>query len=277
MNTINYASASAFSMFDEDAGYASPHPLVSRIATATTTSNTILPVEAPFSDSSYSMTFYGASAKCDLANSSALSTINSMLYNMTATFVAFVPEAVGENVFTSFTSSFGTSGQLWLGKVSQDDASNEIVKGVVCQLYNSSYTVDFNFTQNLLSINVRQFERFEPLGRLVPPPGTMDGKVRRQTLGQMTAAQTIGTAMGATWDALGAVLVGRVTVEMEAQRAWYTMIMQTKIINGPDGDIGNANFDFSRLNLHPNLTLEAGVEELIQNITLSLFSQATLL
>jgi hypothetical protein len=200
-----------------------------------------------------------------------------MLNNMTATFVAFVPEAVGEDVFASFGSSFGTSGQLWLGRVSWDDAANETVKGVVCQLYNSSYTVDFNFTQNLQSIDVRQFERFEPLGRLVPPPGTMDGKVRRQTLGQMTPAQTIGTGMGATWDALGAVLVGRVTTEMEAQRAWYTMILQSKMINGPDGNIGSADFDYSRSNLYPNLTLEAGVEELIQNITLSLFSQATLL
>jgi hypothetical protein len=294
---LNYGNPDTFSQWNsKSAAYNGPQTVVSRMASASVMNWEIMPINAPFPNSSFTTSFYGMSVKCDSANTTTQEIISQVI-GTALTYVAFTPEIVTPKTATknatidwtafqtNYYRSFAASGEIWIGTNPQYVAQymqNDSVefpkhKYLVCTLYNTSYTVNFNFSQNLQMVSFQHVQPIQRMGRPEPNAQTsaFDGKRdlnERQIRGQMTAQGFMATSMGATWEALADLLVG-------TQQGGYdivavnTKILQTKLIHGPDLAIGTFDQNADYQVLYPNLTLENGIEELSRNVTLSMFAQ----
>ena len=151
---------------------------------------------------------------------------------------------------------------------------------VVCAIYNTSYTVDFDFFQNLQTVRFQHVQPIQTMGRPEPNASTssFDGKNdinEQQIRGQITTQGFMATSTGATWDTLADAVVGYVQGGFDLLTI-NTKFLQTKFGHGPDLAIGTFDHNSDIQVPYPNLTLENGIEELSRKATLSVFTQGDL-
>jgi hypothetical protein len=299
---VDYSNADSFCQWNgESAAYNGPQTVVSRMAMASVMNWEIVPINAPFPNSSFTASFYGMSVKCDPANTTTQTAISQVI-GTGLTYGAFTPEIMNTTGNDSvdwatfrndYYRSFGASGEIWIGtnpEYTNGDNDNNTAefpahKYIVCALYNTSYTVDFNFSRSLQTVSFQHVQPIQTMGRPEPNAQTspFDGRrlcrdrdiEERQIQGQMSTQGFMAASMGATWDALADILVGTMEGGDDGV-AVNTKILLTKLIQGPDLAIGTFDQNGDIQVLYPNLTLENGIEELSRNVTLSMFAQGNL-
>ncbi|POS75951.1 hypothetical protein DHEL01_v205650 [Diaporthe helianthi] len=138
-----------------------PTPEVSRITAATLTSMAVLPLTAPHPNSSYSLEYYGPSFKCQNL-SAAISS------NMTT---ATVPASELQQAWDSaMEREPGNLEVIYLGKYPvfpnsvqyglfvNTNGFGEDGSNYTCNMWNTSYTVDFTFQDDVRTAEIRDFE-----------------------------------------------------------------------------------------------------------------------
>jgi len=290
--------------------YQKPSSPISRLVASLASTGSILPIQAPAANSSYSLNFYGPSISCIPANPALGNKINSTIdkSSFIITYVAFVPtplKADGESgidesiedgdvlngldsalksastvakLITYDSRSTPGHARLFLATYSPaKDGVGRIPRQVTeCGLYNSSYAVDVSFINNQQSINVTNLTRLNGIGY---ETYSNFNRTAQESPGFFSAV--VGCSL---MDALSRLLVGYLrfaslydgwwddgagiqilnTVLMETQelrrgRLFTSVANQTSPSDAPSSFIRD-------------MTLAEAIEELSQNMTLSLFS-----
>jgi hypothetical protein len=152
--------------------FAGPRTILSLISTATASLGQILPINAPYNHSMYSIRFYGPIIQCDTANSSVATRIASLLKDKMAIPLGTAKETV--NAYYSFVPAFDDSGkvialtktrlqtpsnatnQVWMTflRYAIDSGGNRIQERhyQVCQLYNATYDVRLEWDRGVQNI-----------------------------------------------------------------------------------------------------------------------------
>lgn len=163
--------------------FVGPRTIISRISSATATTGQILPISPPFTNSSYSLQFYGPTVKCDEANDTQAAIIDNVLKlqtsiprdsftEQTVAYFAFVPtdsimhgdldadlETLQSLSEIRMQQTSNASNQLWATYQRYVWNASNIrtlqTHHTVCRLYNASYEVDFAFQAGNQTITKR--------------------------------------------------------------------------------------------------------------------------
>ena len=186
-----YAVPSNLSLPDEKT-YLRPRTVLTRLVVASSTTATILPITPPFTNATYEVNFYGPVVKCkdasrDVADQIQAATertrfaADQSLMQIQNSYFGFVPDLSREGLLAnngviqvanhSDTSrALHGSNELWLGFNryfdNPDGSFTSQPHKLECQLWNTSYQVDFRFVQGIQSIT---WKALKPLN-LVPYP-----------------------------------------------------------------------------------------------------------
>lgn len=286
--------------------YMKPATSISRLVANTVSSGTILPIQAPFPNSSYSLSFYGPSISCVPAEPSLLGSVNSTLRHRSdiIVYVGFVPDPPdrrnagdmtidvlnGLNMTLQSASTvaklvtydeLSPTGHARLFIATYSSGSSKDGQGKMpqklteCGLYNSSYAVDFNFTNNQQSINVTNLTR-------------LNGISYRTYLNFNATVQAApgffaGIVGCALMDALSKMLVGYLRAASTSD-GWVndgdiqimnTVLMQAQELRQLYQPVGHKDVlpTTEPLSIR-NMTIAEAIEDLSQNLTLSLFSNS---
>lgn len=185
---------------------------------------------------------------------------------------------------TDHKSSQPVAPELWFGKTTKSrsdtattsDSSRCTGRGgwnnFTCALHNASYSVEFAFRGGVQSTNLRNVDYLEPMKWYngVPTVDSFD------EFSYGNAPQYAVMSYQAVWVALNQQLIGTLTSNPEGTR-----ILQTPLIGSKDlSDWASFNFGGSVppsvASIAGNRTLDVLIEEMAQNITLSLFSASYL-
>ena len=286
--------------------YIKPATSISRLVANVASSGTILPIQAPFPNSEYSLSFYGPSISCVPAEPSLLKTVISSLESSSyiLVYVGFVPNPPARrndsdkvsdvlNGLNMTLQSASTVAKLvtydevspagharlfiatYSGGSSKDGAGKMPHRVAECGLYNSSYAVDFNFTNNQQSVNVANLTR-------------LNGISYRKYLGLNATEQAApgffaGIAGCALMEALSKMLVGYLRAASSSD-GWVsdgeihimnTVLMQAHELRQLYQSVGHKDVSPTTEPLSiRNMTIVEAIEELSQNLTLSLFSNS---
>lgn len=147
-----------------------PRTIIERLSVATASGGSILPIQPPFVNSSYQIQFYGPTVQCEEANATVQAAIAQLTSEQLVTnpttkitevmnaYIAFVPgvsdPGTGGITLDRIQQPSNGSNQLWLsfrrngtGWVETPVRTCPIIEYRVCQLYNASYELTFNFTE----------------------------------------------------------------------------------------------------------------------------------
>ncbi|MCJ1465827.1 hypothetical protein MMC07_004446 [Pseudocyphellaria aurata] len=281
-------------------GYRYPSPLISLLSIATASTGAIQPMPAPFSNASYSVDFYGPAVQCKTANESA----GRSMYNFLSSSPQYCPitdlNSGDEGAYyfgmvpgrnrttgkvyavdlgqpshpTDHSSSQPMAPELWFGRTTTTASGSRSCTGrggwhnFTCTLYNTSYSAEFSFDGGVQSTRLKNIEYLEPMRWYngVPTIDSLDGS----SYGD--APRYAVMSYQAIWVALNQQLIGTLSSNPEGTR-----ILQTPLIGSKDLDDW-AHFNFggaippSVASIAGNRTLDILIEEMAQNITLSLFS-----
>lgn len=251
-------------------------PAITRLASATSASMYILPFEAPFPNSSYTLEFYAPAFRCENLSTAVLAnnldtgsakslqeawdiTMDGKLNTTLETlYVAESPEAV-EGVYMPSHLFVNTNGNPRFG---QDGANYS------CHLWNTSYTVDFVFNDSVQSTSIRQLQHVAPLS--ISSGGIVDtyapGEIQYWTM----------------FTALAEILVAQVGWGSTLSfRGGDSALVRTGLAACPEiryGDSGMAAY-FGALFagwMCRAGSVPAAIEDLSHNLTLSVLSSALL-
>ncbi|TGO48091.1 hypothetical protein BOTNAR_0493g00050 [Botryotinia narcissicola] len=155
-----------------------PRTIITRLSTATATQGKILSINAPFSNATYDVQFYGPIVKCNEADSTTATIIQSLrdesVANITGSvtevsnyYYAFVPNL--ENYENSSSPNHGVtvipqarlqqpqnaSNQLWMGysRYTRSKSFQTENHYTVCTLYNASYNININFEEGIQTVS----------------------------------------------------------------------------------------------------------------------------
>lgn len=268
---------------------------------------------APFSNASYSLDFYGPAVQCKTANESAGQMMYNFLRssaeycpiedlnsgNEGAYYFGMVPgrNRTTDKIYavdldqpshpTDHRSSQPVAPELWFGRTTKSTKSSSDTSttsdsrrctgrggwnNFTCVLHNASYSTDFTFIGGVQSTSLKNIDYLEPMKWYngVPTVDYLDG----HSYGD--APQYVVMSYQAIWVALNQQLIGTLSSSPEGTR-----ILQTPLIGSKDlGDWASFSFGGgvppSVASIAGNRTLEALIEEMAQNITLSLFSASYL-
>ncbi|KAF4178548.1 hypothetical protein CNMCM8927_002918 [Aspergillus lentulus] len=138
--------------FDEMWHITSPSASIARVFTTLASSAQVLPVSAPFSNSSYELSFWGPSYKCQRLSEALVeidgvtqklwdSEIPEPQFQTTRLYMGTAPSALNNTVFISAAGS----NPLWNDNATQPTE-------FVCQLWNTSYVVNMHFTNGIQTL-----------------------------------------------------------------------------------------------------------------------------
>jgi hypothetical protein len=263
-----------------------PSPGIARILFSVASLGSTLNIPAPFPNSSYSVNMYGPSISCDSpGNVSFTKHINGIITNNTfgdpIKFVAFTPTSepgygsyrteeeyasIGLLSALNYSASPGartldytttdamvtnkSAARLYFALRSR--LSNPTNSLTECQLYNSSYTINFTFNNGQQDISYRS-KNINP----VSVPDSKDCQHRSHS--ECRAIFSYLSLM----DCLGKLLVGTVTVSPYGITRWN----QTQILN-------TVLTDYREWIGLYNAPMSDALEELFTNLTISLFSNS---
>jgi hypothetical protein len=152
-----------------------PSPGVSRLLSAVSSGMSIIPVSAPYTNSSYSIQFHGPCLKCQSAEDAMRSTDFDNLGQIIG--MNEKQETSLSRLWEDFNPVYNpqyyyaakglTSYNLVLVKSGPTNvtASDTVITGganITCQLRNASYTVDFTFLEGIASTTISKLE-LEPI------------------------------------------------------------------------------------------------------------------
>ncbi|KAL2861718.1 hypothetical protein BJX68DRAFT_223128 [Aspergillus pseudodeflectus] len=130
----------------------SPSVDMARVFTAMASTAQVLPVTAPFSNSSYELSFWGPSYKCQRLSEALVeidgvtqelwdSEIPEPMFQSSRIYMGTVPSDLNNTVFISAEGS----NPLWNDNATQPTE-------LVCQLWNTSYVIDMHFTNGIQTL-----------------------------------------------------------------------------------------------------------------------------
>ena len=186
-----YAVPSNLSLPDEKT-YLRPRTVLTRLVVASSTTATILPITPPFTNATYEVNFYGPVVKCKDASRDVAAQIQAAterarfvadqsLMQIQNSYFGFVPDLskeglIANNGVVQVTNHSDTSGalhgsnEMWLGFNryfdNPDGSFTSRPHNLQCQLWNTSYQVNFRFVKGIQSV---AWNALEPLN-LVPYP-----------------------------------------------------------------------------------------------------------
>lgn len=292
--------------------YLKPTPSILRLVSNTASTGSILPIQAPYPNSSYALDFYGPSISCASADPDIQEMVQEILDEdpYIRAYVGFVPSRTNvdggdriddsdkygdiRNGLNLTLQSASTVAKLITYDLDPPEGHSRLFvvtrvppraeggksthKVTECGLFNSSYAVEFNFTNNQQSIN--------------PTKVTQLNGIDFNTYYSLNSTSGdspnffSGIVGCSLMDALSKMLVGYLRVASTGD-GWFndgeiqvikTVLMDTQELRGlyqPVG--GNTEIPMLEpLSIH-NMSLAEGTEELSQNMTLSLFSNSYLL
>ena len=260
---------------------------------------------APFSNASYSLDFYGPAVQCRAANESA----GRMMYDFLSSSAEYCPVAdlnsgdegayyigmvPGRNKTTGkiyavdlgqpshptdHKSSQPIAPEFWFGRSTTTTTGNSSIctsrggwKNFTCILHNTSYSADFSFNGGVQSTKLKNIEYLEPMKWYigVPTPDFLEDS------SYGNAPRYAVMSYQAVWVALNQQLIGTLSSNPQGTR-----ILQTPLIGSKDlGDWASFTFGGgippSVSSIAGNRSLDVLIEEMARNITLSLFSTASL-
>ena len=281
--------------------YNGPTVVVSRTAIAAASSGQVLQINSANQNESYTLQFFGPAVKCAL-NDQVREAIQKTMVKTNDTmclggvrmkngtrgclgFAAWVPsDSVHGPPAYDFTSSEAyttveqppldapalyPNSSLRLMLASRDGlGSNKTLRVHECVLHNASYVTDFKFQYPNQVVTLRSIDIQEPVDFRVqdigdylhlPPTAPTIGPVNRRL------------SYAAIMDAFGSILVGG---------ADYSVIIEGLLIDGGSassyGDpiipFGGTRFTQTKLDFRDANTTERSLEQLFQNITLSMLA-----
>lgn len=238
---------------------------------------------ASYSNATYSLDFYGPAIKCTAANLSAeyCPWDEGYYYGMGEGSVYFgmVPgrdQVTGKVIPvdlsrplapTVYNFSLSIAPEIWFRLIDTNfswpstqrrDVDCGRWRTFTCVLYNTSYSADFTFNGGVQSTNIKNINYTEPMRWYRGVPG--NDSIHSPLYGVM--------AYQAIWVALSQQLVGSLGSIPDSR------IMQTPLI--VEKWVSKWNISKSIAPIAGNRTLDVLIEELAQNITLSLFSDSDL-
>lgn len=262
-----------------------PSPAVTRLVAATMASLSIVPFTAPFLNSSYALTFNGPALRCqDLAEAAAdeavLNSRSSSGFNITTTTTTdaaaadatavptlqnvwnqtmsplFEKDGVYEPIYTA--ASYEMDDLLLF--VNTNYANGDMSRNYSCSLWNTSYTVDFDFFNGTQSTNIRDLQYVSPVQtggtdlytKLAPEQ--VQYRVFFQALASSLATQLYWGSTGSLVGQNSAVLTSAVAACPEVRGELQTF---AKLFSGWMCRAGS---------------VPAAIEDLSHNVTLSLLS-----
>lgn len=264
---INFTDTDRYVSFGYAGSYYSAADLVAKIAISMASQGTILSIAPPVENASYTTTFYGPAIRCTQATDTTLSTLRSadgmeepgisrIIYS------AWVPSSAHPNITSPNLNPANASGlevDYSLDMFSTDLArlfvySNNAQCAFTCGLYNTSYTAAFTFSVGTQTIIVNTGEVLNNVSSAVldtedDPYLMVDGTT---------------PAYLALMESLGRVLVGSISDESRydyEQSPDLTSIKDTSLNDLRKGTNATA--------------FGLALEELFQNLTISLLSDAT--
>jgi hypothetical protein len=243
-----------------------PTPEVSRVVAATLTSMAVLPFTAPHPNSSYSLQFYGPSFKCQnmstavLSNTTAVVSASELQKAWNATmeakashfemlYIGTLPAYPNPIHYTLFVNTDGFG----------QDGSN-----YTCNTWNTSYTVDFSFQDDVQTAEIREFERLHVLNIDLRKgavdnysPGELQSWVMYRALADALVAE-VG------WGSTGSLLGDDSSIIKSALAACPEMLGSWKHDLWLDSPLCRAG------------SIPGAIEDLSRNVTLSILSSALL-
>ncbi|KAH7186164.1 uncharacterized protein B0J16DRAFT_305840 [Fusarium flagelliforme] len=293
---IDYDRTLWFGRVEEDAVYVSTH--ISRLVTPVASLGSILPITAPFPNSSYSVGFYGPALSCDTPENDSFREAMERIVNVDRrserhlTYAGFVP--VSENKSSSaseegqwhgyaieglynildetyytpeidFTANVtdrnpgGKSATFFV--LTPDRPGGRANKTIECQLYNATYSANITFDNGLQDIKYKT----EKLNG-VSVYDTRDCVSKPGSrCNPVTAYLTIMAAMGT-------IVVG---TQRDGGFTERTRISQTVLLDSPDMHM--TYYDEKPKSLIGNLSMPYALEQLFENVTTSLLSDSQFL
>lgn len=243
---------------------------------------------ASYPNATYSLDFYGPGVKCKAANLSAeyclLDECQDDEFDLA--YFAMVPgrdEFTGKIIpvdisqpkaynvrdpYNNFSDPIAP--ELWFGtrypsQYASSTTSNERGqwRNSTCVLYNTSYSVDFAFNGGVQSTNIKNINYTEPMRWC---RGVARNDSVHSSLHEVMAYQAI-------WVALSQQLVGTLGGLVSGSRTTQTSLIVSKEL---EKWASKRNISTAIVSIAGPRTLDVFIEELAQNITLSLFSDSDL-
>ncbi|PTB48336.1 hypothetical protein M431DRAFT_513743 [Trichoderma harzianum CBS 226.95] len=314
--TINSTSPYPFAQWGNEGGggYVAPSVAVARLVSSVASQGTILPIQAPYANSSYSLDFYGPSLSCGpLGGNSAFHAAYDKTFqeaygsiwgmsNQVVTYFSFVPQTARDNktgdtiinwenrtlsglraIFdpqtildlsgnlatiddTASSADHQARCRFFVGFPTYGSFANRTIE---CGLYNSSYSVDLGFENGKQTINIRNLTRLNPVS-----VATVTGQ------GDHTLPEV---AYVSIMDSLGGILMGKIiatrygSLQPVRTQVLSTVLTQTHDMQYLQNGFGQTGILGEKSGNGTNLTMAETLEQLVSNITLSLFSNPDLL
>ncbi|KAL7941455.1 hypothetical protein V8C42DRAFT_335183 [Trichoderma barbatum] len=314
--TINSTSPYPFAQWGNEGGrgYVAPSVSVARLVSSVASQGSILPIQATHLNSSYSLAFYGPSLSCGpLGGSSEFHAAYDKTFedaygsiwgmsNQAVTYFSFVPQMARDNkthdtiihwenrTLSGLRAIFDPetildlSGNLatvddtassadpqarcrfFVGFPTYGSFANRTIE---CGLYNSSYDVDLSFENGKQAIKVRNLTRLNPVS-VATTAGQGDHTIP-------------AVAYVSIMDALGGMLMGKIiatrygSLQPVRTQVFSTVLTQAHEMQYLQRGFGETSILGEKTGITTNLTIIETLEQLVSNITLSLFSNPELL
>ncbi|KAF7913457.1 hypothetical protein BELL_0064g00280 [Botrytis elliptica] len=281
-----------------------PRTIITRLSTATATQGEILPINAPFSNATYDVQFYGPIVKCNEADSTTATIIQNLRDESVANITGSVTEV--SNYYYAFVPNLGNydnsslpnhgvtvipqarlqqpqnaSNQLWMGysRYTRSRSFQTENHYTVCTLYNASYNININFEEGIQTVTSKSLSVLNS----VPYPDINT---------PLSNSLMVQHAYSAYMWSIADLMVGTMGIFQAAPSApglpstyfseITTQIAHTSLLGSSDLDafferksndpLGNNNTAVSDqraqdISLAGNATLEELVEELAWNVT----------
>lgn len=249
---------------------------LARIAIASAVTESILTITPPQPNSTYSIDFYSPALRCQVATDNDLRAVNAHYTNYTTfqvkeslVYFAWVPTSDHSTIDNppdfgspNFEALDRVSNRYYPNNPEAADQSAKLyffVRGgystietslLNCSLTNASYTVNFNFVNNLQDLAIHRVDNLNGVSNYDGTDNTL-GDIFGETFNKTIAYLSV-------MEAFGRIMTGKVSDTFSVIRGEVvsTMIQST----GLAPLLGNAD----------NATLCKAIEGLFQNITFSL-------
>ncbi|KAF4457781.1 hypothetical protein F53441_354 [Fusarium austroafricanum] len=284
-------------------GYYAPSSYVSRILLSVASSGSILNIPAPFPNSSYTLDFYGPTISCGTPRNASLALFlsetvgNTSLFGGTGTgYAGFIPVDLGENATESDLALWGlqqtmngTDPDMFYDQTSvktNEPAKLYVVvpkdgtfrtgamEPIECQLYNSSFAVNFTFNNGRQNISYKS-KRLNGVNYLDMP------NINERD------APSAPVAYISFMDSLGRLLLGKlVTSHYGALAPHGTQIMSSVLMDTKEmmklRAVNNPSYldkdhQVDGPSVIGNISMVDALEQLFTNATISLFSSSQFL
>ncbi|KAE9377411.1 hypothetical protein N431DRAFT_453756 [Stipitochalara longipes BDJ] len=280
-----------------------PSPLIRKIASEAAEGTAVVPLAAPTANSSYSLQFFGPTLQCSDANYSQQAVFDSYMMTYAKQRDTFIFPQLTEHfinittpyalVFSAFSSTLfngdqppnngielpppffnASTPQLWV------QTGN---RSIICGLANASFDVGFEFKDGVQNIYQRRIEVVHEMSVLSTCNGVscVEGSSYFANFLAWTNMLNGNVTMYPGidgWELVEAssnvLITGLVACDEIAQSCWDSILLQnSSSFHIPN--VTNNNFPNEQWECR-NRTIDRGIEDLANNITISMLSSSSL-